>query len=258
MARKTAAVPAARPAAADRADAGDSRGPSQRGVSAPEVAGTAQMPAPASLRGSLALLAFDIGAPIVLYYILHAAGVPNLIALSITAVPPALAAIYKLAVKRRSDSVALVVLATIAVSICLSVVAHSPRFLLARDGLITALWGIWFIVTLGARRPAAFIFARPFMEGRRVFAAVSWDALWETDPTFRRIWRISTIIWGTAMLADAIIRVVMSYSLPIDVVPGLGGALWPVTFVVIQVVTNVYYHWAGLYRILGARWLVRT
>jgi hypothetical protein len=41
-------------------------------------------------------------------------------------------------------------------------------------------------------------------------------------------------------------------------VPALGGALWPVTFVLIQVVTNVYYHRAGLYRILGAApWLAR-
>ena len=46
-----------------------------------------------------------------------------------------------------------------------------------------------------------------------------------------------------------------SYSLPVHTVPGLAGLLWLVTFGVIQVVTNVYYHWAGLYRILGARWL---
>ena len=30
------------------------------------------------------------------------------------------------------------------------------------------------------------------------------------------------------------------------------GALWPVTFIVIQLVTNVYYHRAALYRLLGA------
>jgi hypothetical protein len=46
----------------------------------------------------------------------------------------------------------------------------------------------------------------------------------------------------------------MSYTLPVGVVPGLGGVLWPVTFVLIQVVTNVYYHRAGLYRLLGAPW----
>ena len=62
-------------------------------------------------------------------------------------------------------------------------------------------------------------------------------------------------MWGAGLLADAVLRVVMSYTLPVAAVPGLGGALWPVTFVVLQVVSNVYYHRAGLYRILGARWL---
>jgi hypothetical protein len=49
-----------------------------------------------------------------------------------------------------------------------------------------------------------------------------------------------------AVLADAAARVVMSYTLPISIVPGLGGALWPVTFVVLQVVTNAYCYFAGL------------
>lgn len=219
---------------------------------------TTGAPAPPRLRGQLALLAFDIGAPVALYYLLRAAGVANLVALSVTAVPPALAAGWRLAVRRHVDAVALMVLGTIAVSVCLALVAHSPRFLLARDGLLTGLWGIWFIATLGARRPAAFLFARPFMEGRKLFGTVSWDALWEQEAAFRRIWRTSTVIWGTAMCADAAIRVLMSYTLPVDVVPALGGALWPVTFLLLQIVTNVYYHWAGLYRLLGARWTVRS
>ena len=63
---------------------------------------------------------------------------------------------------------------------------------------------------------------------------------------------MSSVIWGAGLLADAVIRVVMAYALPVDVVPGLGGALWPVTFVVLQVVTNVYYQLAGLNRLLGA------
>ena len=93
------------------------------------------------------------------------------------------------------------------------------------------------------------------MEGRRAFAVRDWDALWDAEPRFRRIWRVSTVIWGLALLADAVIRVVMSYTLPVDVVPGLGGALYPVTFVVIQIMTNIYYQFAGLNRLLGARWL---
>ena len=64
-------------------------------------------------------------------------------------------------------------------------------------------------------------------------------------------------MWGTGLLADAVVRVVISYTLPVTVVPGLSAALWPVTFVVLQVVTNVYYQFAGLNRLLGARWLDR-
>ena len=93
------------------------------------------------------------------------------------------------------------------------------------------------------------------MEGRRTFSAGSWDDLWSTDPAFRHIWRVATVMWGVGLMIDAVLRVLMSYTLPIPVVPGLGGALWPVTFVLLQIVSNVYYQRAGLYRILGAAWV---
>ncbi|MGH3257045.1 MAG: VC0807 family protein [Streptosporangiaceae bacterium] len=211
-----------------------------------------------SPRRQLATFGFDVGAPIALYYVLYGAGVSNLVALGAGAVLPALAAIYQLITKRRTDTVGLFVVATMAFSIVVSVIAHNPRFLLAKDGLITGLWGVWFLASLRARRPAAFIFARPLMEGRKIFAARSWDALWEAEPAFRRIWRVASVMWGVGFLADAATRVVMSYTLPIAVVPGLSGALWPVTFVVLQIISNVYYQLAGLNRILGARWLPRA
>ena len=55
--------------------------------------------------------------------------------------------------------------------------------------------------------------------------ATSWDTLWDTSPRFRRNWQVSTIIWGTATLTDAIIRVVMAATLPVNLVPALAGAL---------------------------------
>jgi len=210
------------------------------------------------MRGQLGGLAFDIGAPIGAYYALHAAGVSNLVALAAGAVLPATGAAVTLLRTRRVNLVALLVLATMAMSILVSVVAHSPRFLLAKDGLMTGLWGLWFMATVATTRPAALVFARPLMEGRRIFQAPSWDVLWVREPGFRRIWRTSTVIWGAALIVDSVIRVIMSYTLPIAVVPGLGGLLWPVTFILIQVATNVYYHRAGLYSLLGARWLRST
>lgn len=59
-----------------------------------------------------------------------------------------------------------------------------------------------------------------------------------------------TVIWGTAILADAAIRVTMAITLPVGVVPALGGALWPVTFIALQVVTNIYFARSGFWQIL--------
>jgi hypothetical protein len=211
--------------------------------------------APASLKRQLGLYALDIGAPIGLYYVLHGAGVSNIVALSAGAVIPACSAALGAVTSRRVDAMAIVLLASFVVSIAASLVTHNARFLLAKDGLITAVWGLWFFASLRARRPAAYEFARPLMEGRKSFAVRSWDIVWSEQPRFQRIWQISTAIWGIALLVDAVIRVVMSYSLPVHTVPALGGILWPVTFLVIQIVTNLYYHRAGLYHLLGARWL---
>jgi hypothetical protein len=208
-------------------------------------------------RRQLALMALDIGAPIGLYYGLRSAGLSNLVALGAGAVVPAAGVIIQLITRRRLDGVGGVVVVSVAATIALSLITDSARFLLTRDGFITALWGLWFLATLRARwarRPAAYALARPLMEGRRALGRASWEQLWADEATFRRIWRVSTVIWGVGLLADAAARVVMSYTLPVSVVPGLGGALWPVTFVLIQIVTNVYYHRAGLYRLLGAPW----
>ena len=65
-------------------------------------------------------------------------------------------------------------------------------------------------------------------------------------------------MWGLGLLADASARVVISYTMPVETVPGVGAALYPATFIVIQLVTNTYYNLAGLYRLLGARWATHS
>ena len=111
-----------------------------------------------------------------------------------------------------------------------------------------------------AQQPATFTVSRPLLEGRRVFDPAtrhwvrpvdhSWDDLWQRLPRFRWIWWICTVIWGTAILADAVIRVIVAVTLPISVVPAIGGALWPVTFILLQVATNIFFARSGFWRIL--------
>ena len=208
----------------------------------------------------LRTMVIDIVAPIGLYYGIRAAGGSVWLALAVGGVLPALSTLGAVITRRRVDVTGLLILAALAVSAALSLITGSPRALLARDGLVTAAWAGYMYLSLLASRPATFTVSRPLLEGRRVYdsgsrswvrpVSQSWDELWHRVPRFRRIWRVCTVIWGTAILADAVIRVVLAYTLPIGEVPALGGALWPVTFVVLQVVTNVYFARSGFWRIL--------
>jgi intracellular septation protein A len=200
-------------------------------------------------RRLLLQMVWDVAAPIALFYVLRAAGVSTFAALLAGAVLPVVTTgVYWLR-DRRLEPMAAFVAAVMVLGLLVSLVSGDTRFMLAKDGWVTAVAGLSFLVSMWARRPLAYLGARPLLEGRFRSDGTSWETLWENEPAFRRIWRVSTAIWGVAMLLDAAARVVMSYTLPVSVVPGLGGLLWPVTLVLLQLVNGVYYQLSGLWQL---------
>ncbi|MDH6580805.1 VC0807 family protein [Kitasatospora sp. MAP5-34] len=194
-------------------------------------------------------LLWDVVAPTALFYGLRGAGVSTFAALLAGAVVPACSTGVQWVRRRRLDGLGSFVAVVMLLGVAASLVSGSTRFMLAKDGWVTAFAGLWFLASAWGPRPMAFLGGRPFLEGRFRSDGTSWDTLWEREPAFRRIWRVSTVIWGAAMLADAAARITMAYTLPPDSVPGLGALLWPVTLVLLQVVNGVYYEVSGLWRI---------
>ncbi|MEU3370380.1 VC0807 family protein [Streptomyces sp. NPDC006660] len=205
-------------------------------------------PRPSGRRVLLGVLG-DIVVPIALYYGLRAAGVSVFAALLAGALLPALTTAAQWLRTRSVEGMAGFVAGTMMLGVAAALIGGSPRFLLAKDGWLTGAAGLWFLISIRARRPLLFHGGRPLLEGRFRSDGTSWDVLWEREPAFRRIWRVSTAIWGVAMLLDAAARVVMAYTLPVDTVPGLGALLWPVTLLLLQVVNGVYYEVSGLWRL---------
>jgi hypothetical protein len=86
-------------------------------------------PSPTRLRALLPML-LDIGAPIIVYFILHSLGVGDVLALTMGGMITAINALVGTVRRRRLDSIGLLVVAEIALSIALLLITEDPRILL--------------------------------------------------------------------------------------------------------------------------------
>lgn len=198
----------------------------------------------AGMGGQIGTVVMDLVVPIAGFYVLRAIGLEPVLALILAGVPTAGAIAYRAVRRRKADALGMFVLTILAGSVALTFVTGSPRFLLAKEGWFTGVIGAGFLVTLWFARPLAFTLARGMLRHSPLGTTLrvdTWDEHWEHDSRFRRTWRVATALWGVGLIADAGARVVMAYTLPVDTVPALGGALWAATFIALQVIQHVYF-----------------
>jgi intracellular septation protein A len=190
-------------------------------------------------------VAADFVLPLVVYYGLRRAGVGVYVALIAGSLLSASSAAVSLVRTRQLDGLAAYMTTMMLGSVGVSLLFGSTRFLLAKGALLTGVTGIWFIASAWTRRPLAYHLTRPLLEGRFRWPP-AWDELWERAPLFRRMWRVSSVLFGIGSLLDATLRVVMAYTLPPDRVPILSTGLYAATSLILIVVTNVYYILCGV------------
>ena len=185
--------------------------------------------------------------PMVLYYALRAAGLSVFAALLVGALLPVVGLVVGLLRGRRPDAVSGFWSILLLLALGVSLVGGDVRFLLARDALVTATVGTWFLASAWTSRPLALVLSRPLLELMHRYPPGRWEQLWRDQPRFRTIWRRASVGFGIGTLADAAARVVMAYTLPVDLVPALSTALYLATSVVLLVAVNIYYARAGLW-----------
>jgi hypothetical protein len=185
-------------------------------------------------------VAVSLGAPLAASYVLRWAGVGVYLSLLISTLLSVIPGAVTFVRERRMDGLSAYMTAMLVGSVVIALLSGSTRFLLAKEAILTGVTGIWFIASIAARRPLVYLFTRPLLEGRFGWPS-SWDTLWERHPRFRRMWRVSSVAWGVGLIGDAVLRVVMAYTLPPDSVPALGTALYAATTVVLILGNNIYY-----------------
>jgi hypothetical protein len=170
-------------------------------------------------------IVFNIVAPIVTYGQLTAHGYGEFTALLASGIGPVVDLLIYLAWHRKVDEFAVLSLVFLALTIVVSLAGpHDARLLLVKDSFVTGLFGVVCLATLAAPRPLMFYFGRKFATDGTKEGAERWNALWQY-PTFRTVQRNLTIGWGLGYIAEAALRIALSYTLSTSAMVTLNSVL---------------------------------
>jgi hypothetical protein len=172
-------------------------------------------PAGFSPRGMLVTLVPNVVLPWIIYQVLTAQGVSTINALMATAIVPLATTLYGWLGARRVEALGIMTLAFVVVGLVTSLISGDPFFYLIKESLLTGVWGLIMLGSLLASKPLTYYFGRQFMAGGDPARAAWYDGLW-AKPQFRAVQRWICAMWGVGLVAEALLRVVLVYVLPIS------------------------------------------
>lgn len=222
-----AAGPAPRPGT-EPADPTDPADPAANGTDEAEATAADRRRGTSALRRRLvAQLLFELALPLGSYYGLRAAGANQYVSMAVGSVLLLPWIGYGIVRQRRVEATAVFTLSLVVLGTLLGLITGSPRVLMIRDSWLTATLGIWVLGTLPTRRPFMMTAARGIVIAKIGEAGLAaWEAQWDTDPTFRHHLRLLTAVWGSGFLLDAVLRVALAYTIPVDAFPLTSTLLW--------------------------------
>jgi hypothetical protein len=159
------------------------------------------------LRSLVMIAVFDVAGPLATYSLLRSAGFSTVTALVLSGVFPAVGVLIAVIRHRRVDAVGVLVLAGIAVGTILGLVSHNPKLVLDEGSVPTAVFALVCLGSLATPKPLIYRLALEFI-GPDSRQGREFTDLWQYDQ-FRHLFRVMTIVWGAAYVAEAAARVVI-------------------------------------------------
>ncbi|CAL9494007.1 VC0807 family protein [Streptomyces sp. enrichment culture] len=175
-------------------------------------------------------LLIDVAVPLGSYYLFKEAfGMSTFAALAWSSVVPAVRTVWALVKERRTNVLAVLILAVNVVSLLLSFVSGDPRLMLAKDSGVSSTVAIGILVSVGLGKPMMTEAMKPFLvKGdpareaafRRLVSGVA-----AGSAAFRRKERVFSVVWGLVLLIECVVRAVGAYTVPVDTMVWLGSVL---------------------------------
>lgn len=184
----------------------------------------------AALRDLLVSLIINVGIPLLIIYLLitylHTS---EILALSVASVVPVLASVRELLRNRRLDLMAIIFLLGVLASVVALLLGGNARLLVIRESFFTAALGLFcFFSLLFLPRPLMFYIGRQMMVGNDPERLKRYNEGWN-NPRVRSVHRRITTVWGSALLGEFIVRVIIALTLPIITAYALGSTIFIIT-----------------------------
>ncbi|MFD7598079.1 VC0807 family protein [Kitasatospora sp. NPDC059812] len=165
-------------------------------------------------------LAIDVVAPLAGYYLLHSVcDLSVFAALAWSSAIPAARTVLGLLREHRLNLWAALMLTVNLAGLALTFVTGDARLMIAKDGGLSGTVALAVLISALVGRPVMTPVLMPFLTKGKRDRAAAWQRLVEGraagSRAFRRHERVFAGVWGTALLADCVARVVGAFTLPV-------------------------------------------
>lgn len=179
--------------------------------------------------------------PFVIYIVLKRyTSVSDFVALALTGVPPLIDSLVGIIIRRRVDTLAVIVLFGIAVSLGAVALGGSPQLLLVRESFITTASGVALLASLLFRRPVGYYVFRQGLASNNQERIAWFNNLVQQNAPFRTALRVLTAIWGFGLVLEGLARVYLAYTLPVAQFLAVSPTVSGLIVVAIFVCTGLY------------------
>lgn len=151
--------------------------------------------------------------PLIIYKILMNY-FPNLTSLIIATIIPCIGNLYEILKDKKIDVYAMFILFGFIIGIIAVLLGGGEKFLLLRESFITGIMGMVFLISLLLKKPLIYYFAQRFSNPDKN-NKIDWEKRWNI-PYFRYGMRLMTSVWGLGLIFEAIIKVILVYTLSIS------------------------------------------
>jgi uncharacterized membrane protein len=166
------------------------------------------------IRGVIFSLLINGGLPLLVYLFLLGY-VSNVMALTIATLIPMLETVIHFLKYRKWDVFAVFMLVGFILGILAALIGGDERLILIRESFVTGILGLIFLGSLATRRPLIYYFALRFTVGKTQEEQADFADNWNVSYV-RKVLRILTAGWGIVLLGEALLKVVLVYSLSVS------------------------------------------